>query len=296
MSLIVRMPWAAGFLTAAAVHALSIAAHAASPDKAECARAYEQAQERRVASHLLEAREALRVCAQPSCPGFVQKDCGDWLGQVERELPSVIVTAKSADGSDTAAVKLFIDGKPRGSELDGRAIELDPGLYTFRLEHEGAEPVERRILVRQSQRNRVIEVRFGGDPSPRPTGPSPAAPMADRSSGKPGPLRPYAYVAGGVGAAGVVAWSVFGLLGKKQENDLKDECAGHCSESDVDSVKRKYLLADISLGVGVVGLGTGVLLFVLSRPKERESSTAGNVSFHVTPQAGGGRALFSTRF
>src|SRR4051812_29640625 len=62
-------------------------AETASPSKASCAEAYESAQESRASGQLQETRQRLAFCAQPECPGFVQKDCARWLEEVERELP-----------------------------------------------------------------------------------------------------------------------------------------------------------------------------------------------------------------
>jgi hypothetical protein len=291
-------PRSFGIAVATAAWALSSEGHAAPPEgaKAKCASAYEQAQEHRAAGRLSQAREALILCAQRECPAFVQKDCSQWLGDVQRQMPSIVVAAKGPDGSDLAAVKVTMDGQVIATELDGTAIDVDPGPHLFRFEYENEAPIEQRIVVRQAQKDRVVEVRFGPEPSEvaEPTAPDEDRPPAPR---EPGPLRPYAYVAGGVGVAGLAGWGVFALLGKKQESDLEEECGGSCAESDVDSVKKKYLIADISLGVGIAGLGTGVLLFLISKPSDVDSSTArADLSLFVVPVAGGGHAGLTKRF
>jgi hypothetical protein len=275
--------------------ALASNARAADPDpiKAQCAEAYEQAQERRAASQLIEAKQALLVCAQAQCPGFVQKDCSQWLVDVQRQMPSVVIAAKAPDGSDTDQVRITLDGKLIASQLSATAIEINPGPHTFRFEYADQNPIELRILVRQAQRDRVIEVRFG--PEPGSQAPQPLPPAGEgEGAGKAGPLRPYAYVAGAVGAVGLAGFAVFGLLGRQRENELNDECGGRCAESDVDGVKKKYLLADISLGVGIVGLGVGTALFLMSRPESRP--TNGALKVDVAAVRGGGQALFSTQF
>ncbi len=81
------------------------------------------------------------------------------------------------------------------------------------------------------------------------------------------PLRPWAYVAGGVGLVGTGGFVTFGVLSERNYNRLLDSCNnGVCpqdSQSDIDRGKRYQLLANIGLGVGVVGVATGTLLFIL---------------------------------
>ncbi|HEY7376702.1 MAG TPA: hypothetical protein VIF57_31375, partial [Polyangia bacterium] len=63
--------------------------------KAECLANYEAAQLARRERRLLDSRAALRVCSGAACPAAVRADCVDWLDQVARSLPSVVVTARA---------------------------------------------------------------------------------------------------------------------------------------------------------------------------------------------------------
>jgi hypothetical protein len=49
-------------------------------------------------------------------------------------------------------------------------------------------------------------------------------------------------------------------------SDLEDGCAPNCSESSVDDLRQRALLADISWGVSVVSLA-GATAFFLLRPE-----------------------------
>src|SRR5580704_6976543 len=100
-------------------------------DKQACNDAYRQAQVLRNDHKLVEAREQLRVCAGGSCPGFIAKDCSDWLKTDESKTPSVVLAAKSPAGADLFDVKVTMDGAPLSSKLDGLAIDVDPGPHTF---------------------------------------------------------------------------------------------------------------------------------------------------------------------
>lgn len=90
--------------------------------------------------------------------------------------------------------------------------------------------------------------------------------------------RQWAYVAGGVGAAGVVTFGIFGLMNNAKYNDLQDSCPnGACPpdrSSDIDAGKRYQTIANIGLVVGVIGLGTGTTLYFMSRSDEKAAASA----------------------
>ncbi|GAC1580399.1 MAG: hypothetical protein NVS3B20_11270 [Polyangiales bacterium] len=81
-------------------------------------------------------------------------------------------------------------------------------------------------------------------------------------------LRPYALVAGGVGVAGIVTFTLFGVMANAKYNDLKSQCGqGPCTTDQgatIDAGKRDQRIANVGLVVGILGLGAGVALFVVS--------------------------------
>lgn len=298
-------PHRAGLVVLLVAFALTRAgiSHAEDSKKAQCAAAYEKSQELRAAGSLKAANESLVVCAQEFCPAFVQTDCAQWLTEVQRELPTIVFVAKDKAGEDTSAVAVSMDGAELMKQLDGKAVIIDPGPHAFRFEFEGAEPVEQQVVIRQGQKDRVIAVSFAPPGADTP-GESPyagakgqAAADAGQSNG-PGPLRMYAYIAGGVGAAGIIGFAVLGAIGKAEENDLRDSgCSPNCSRSDTDAIKTKYIVADVLLGVGIAGLGTGVALFFLSQPKKEEpKDTARGLKFDVRAAPGAAFATVDGRF
>src|SRR5580692_7308798 len=103
-------------------------------EKQVCSDAYQQAQKLREAHKLVTAREQMKVCARAECPGFIAKDCADWLKDVELRIPSVVLTGKNAAGADVTDMKVSIDGAPLVSKLDGLAVDVDPGAHTFAFE------------------------------------------------------------------------------------------------------------------------------------------------------------------
>jgi hypothetical protein len=81
-------------------------------------------------------------------------------------------------------------------------------------------------------------------------------------------LRPYVYVAGGVGVVGFGLFAAFGVMSNSDYNDLQSTCVkGHCppgKAGEINDGKTYQTLADVGLGVGIAGIAAGATLFVLS--------------------------------
>jgi len=286
----------------------SASARAEDSHKAECAAAYEKSQEFRAQNKLRKAEELLKVCAEASCPTFVQTDCSQWLTEVQKDLPSIVIVAKDKEGADVTAVKVSIDGEVVATELDGKSISIEPGRHRLRFEIEGAPPVEQPIIAKQGEKDREVKVSFRQAEAEEASNPYPAhkdegeqAPPAEEEKPKsPNKLRLYSYIAGGVGAAGIIGFGVFAIMGKSQQSDLESRgCAPNCPKDETDAAKTKLLIANISLGVGIAGLGTGVVLFILSQPKadkpaNDEALRRPRLDLGALP--GGGYATVSSRF
>jgi hypothetical protein len=128
--------------------------------KQACSDAYQQAQILREQHKLVASREQLRVCAEASCPGFITKDCTQWLKEIDPRVPSVVLTAKNASGADVTDVKVTVDGAPLVTKLDGLAVDVDPGQHTFHFE--GAEgAAEQKVLVPEGTKAQRVAVALG---------------------------------------------------------------------------------------------------------------------------------------
>lgn len=80
-------------------------------------------------------------------------------------------------------------------------------------------------------------------------------------------LKPFAYVAGGVGVLGMATFAVFGSMSKSTYSGLEDSCPnGVCppdQQEEIDKGKSQQTIANVGLAVGIVGLAAGATLFVL---------------------------------
>ena len=249
-----------------------------------CAASYERAQEDRSAGHLVDARAELLVCAQTSCPEFIMTDCRRWLDEVEYAMPTVVFAVREGT-RDLEDVLVTRNGKLIANRLDGRAVAVDPGKQRFVFE-----------LKRQpAAHGRCADRRGGEEPGDRRRGAPPdRRGGADRVRRAPGRRRrwPRAGPAAVAGAAGagrrggggpgrlrrVSRWRAGG-----RNRSLADRCAPRCTDGEVQSVRRKYLLADISLGVGVGALAVAGYLYL--RDPYREPTPA--LTLAIQPLSGG---------
>ena len=259
-------------------------------EQAECVRAYEAAQERRAANDLIQARDELKVCLQDHCRDFIRSACSQWFEEVEATLPSVVFNVKRA-GRDVSEIKVWNGDSLLAETLTGQSVELNPGKYVFRFEAAGSPEVSREILLRAGELNRVVAVELEGvapKPAPKPEPPPRAA--ATRPL-----VLPIALFATGAFALG--SFATFGAIGLSQESDLEQRCAPACDQAELDSVRTKYLIADVSLGVGVVALIAGG--YFLFRPLEQAEAPppqSSSLSFDLKSHRHGGLATLSGRF
>lgn len=267
----------------------------AAADKARCAHAYEQTQRDRKAGKLVSAREEAVVCRSSACPDFIVKDCSHWIDEIDAVIPSVVVSATNARDKDVTDVAVYVDDKPLMDHLTGRAVNVDPGRHTFRFEREDADPIEKKVLIREGEQARVLHVHFappGGEGAEPREGEAPAAaPDAGASGSDPTP----AYILGGAGVVALGAFAYFAATGVSDENDARKTCAPDCTASRVDGIKRKYTYADISLGLGAVCVGIAAYLLIHDSGSPAAPST-GSVHFDVAPSAHGAVGALTGHF
>ncbi len=272
-------------------------AHAQAEDvttaKKQCLSQHEQSQILKQSTKLKEAREALLMCSRDICPSFVRADCVEWLGQLDRVIPSVVVTAK-VNKRDEFNVKVTIDGQVASTRLDGRAIELNPGVHTFRFDLSPWPPIEQQVLVSEGEKNRLINVQFG-------------VPVEDKGAPEVPTYRPIPtldFILAGTTLAGVGVFAAFGTMGRTQYNtDAKSTgCKPFCAPSEVNSVKTKLLIADIGLGVAVVSTIAGIIVFAtrpalpLPADEPTKPGKPGKTSFGVEPMRSGAFMSVQTEF
>jgi hypothetical protein len=206
-----------------AIAILAFGASAQADDTKDCVDAFDKGQQFQKRNKLQSAHLVLLVCAREVCPGLVRKDCADLVTQIDAAMPSIILAAKDGSGNDLITVKVEIDGEPGPTQLDGKAIELDPGVHSLHFATQGAAPVVKQVIVKEGQKNQEVAVSFPDlNPPPKPvnTGTS----MAERPPQKLGTWQWAGIGVAGAGALGVGVGSVFGVMTSSQWNAAQRDC------------------------------------------------------------------------
>jgi hypothetical protein len=227
------------------------------------------------------------ACAQPTCPLVVNKDCTEWLIEVEAATPSVVFAVRDTSGHELVDVRVYVDDVPLTEKLVGRAIAIDPGLRRFRYEVAGIPPLETSVVIREAEKNRLLSVTVSRSGTPEapssgsPAGEAPALP-ADHAKPARHAIPTPALLTAGAGVLALGSFAFFGLRGHNDIQNMRGTCAPNCAESDVASARTNVLVANVSLGVAVAAFGASVWLYTASRPAK------GSAWLSVEPTMGGG--------
>lgn len=214
-------------------------------------------------------------------------------------LPMVLV--KVPESSSLPGLSVQIDGKLLPASDWARKIPLDPGEHLVSARAPKRVGWARAVTSVERTTTVVIVPALGDGLAPPPPSPSPpppifkASPPAGEGLATP---RVAALVAGGVGVAGFVVGTVFGLRAGSQWSSARTGChdpdAGTgCSAAAVASGKDasgSAAISTISFVVGGAALVTsGILWFRFAPPKPSVSASSFVLSPSFGPGAGGAR-------
>lgn len=284
-----------GAAAAAWVCALAPVAHG---DDAACIDAVERGLMLRQKGQLHEALKVLAACTDPTCPAELRSECTQRVDAIGLAMPTLVLAAKDGAGNDLVNVSVTMDGTPLASTLDGRPVSVDPGEHDFRFETPGQPPVEKKLVLREGEKNRSESVVLG-PPAPATTNlvmaqPEPRPPAATSSFGT---QRALAVVSGAVGLAGLglgIAWSAYAVSAQNQE---KSNCgsAGGClnrpqASEDYTFAQRNATGATIGISAGAVLVAAAVVLW-FTAPTHKAAPTVGVAGLRIEPSilpSGGG--------
>jgi hypothetical protein len=268
------------FALLAAGAVLSHDAAAQSPDKLECARSFEQGQRLRQAHQLRAAKAELLVCVE-NCASVLRQECLSWLGDVEAALPSLVIAARSADGTVLTSVRMVVDGVEVVGGLT-QPLELDPGDHDIVLDAPGLARLEQHVTLREGERYRRIDLTLAmatAAASPSTTAApadatEPVSPPPQRSdrAAVDRPVPTIVYAVGGLGVVAAAVGTYFQIAGMSQQSGLGG-CKPGCQESEIDSARTSLWVGNVTLVVAVASLATAAVLY-LTRPPTSRPATA----------------------
>ena len=207
------------------------------------------------------------------------------LKELEGVLARITITLHHAP----SGAKVAIDGEPLDSSRLGEPILLPPGAVEVTATSPDGREVRSRKLTLTAGQDAKVDLAFTRDDADDvpPTiveegaeapPPTEAAPAPSSGGGK----RTAAFIAGGVGVAGLATFAVFGAMSNSKYNSLDKACTGSVCppnrQDDIDAGKRDQMLANIALAVGAVGVGASATLFLLasgdSKADAKDTSSA----------------------
>ncbi len=204
-------------------------ARADGPSAGQCIAATESAISLRASHKLRAAKAQLLVCASASCPADMRNDCIHGIDELSAAIPLVVFGAKDASGVDLNAVKVTMDGEVLASTLEGTPLAVDPGPHTFTFESAGLTSVTTKLTILQGQKDRREAIVFpAAAGAAPPVTPPPPPPVAAPTS--------------------------------------QTEAAG--APAPAHSLGTQKILAIVSGGVGVVGLGVGAAFGAIAISKK----------------------------
>jgi hypothetical protein len=206
--------------------------------------------------------------------------------QISQDVPEL--TLSLPPGAPTNVV-VKRDGEVMGEAAVGIGLPVDPGEHVVSTQVPGGSVWEQRITIGKGEKKQLT---LGINPAPAesdvaakpaPSGPQIGAPQASDSQA-PGGRRTAAYVAGGVGVAGLIVGGVTGALAMGKKSVVNEHCGSGIDQQDEEacdptglaashSMKTFGLVSTLGFGVALAGLGTAGVLF-FTDPARKTSTTA----------------------
>lgn len=213
------------------------------------------------------------------------------LAELRPRVPRAVVVVKGIDPK-SKALSVSVDGRPLAAALLGVPAPFDPGKHELVAKTSDGREAHATLEI-QEKEEKSVELALppapeGAAPEGAPSDPSAQASTA-RSSQKT-----WAFVALGVGAAGLGVGVTTGLMATSKHQAAEDACpngqctAGSSGADDAEAFRSLRTVSTIGYVVAVAGVGAGVTLWLTS-PKRTEQARVGA---WLGPQSAGIRGRF----
>jgi hypothetical protein len=245
-------------------------------------------QEGKLATAWTHFKQALSAGKRDDRPDRVQA-AEEHLKALELRVPSLTVVV----AEPRAEQEVWVDGAALGRGAWGTRMLLDPGKHEVSSRTPGT-PTWSQSLALEPGSNVRVEV------PPLAAGTSDAAPVAAKSEDKPseaaasGGGSTAGWVIAGAGVVALGVGSVFGVqaLSKQQKSDEECPTSKTCSPAGVEygnQANTAAWIANIGIGVGLVGLATGTFLILSSSKGSAQQARSNAPVLRVGAGPGSGR-------
>jgi hypothetical protein len=214
-------------------------------------------------------------------------------GVLAAALPKIARLTVKVEPAD-AKPQVSVAGAAVPAALIGVERPTDPGTHEVVVSAPGylekrstvtlSEGGAQELSIQLEKDPNVAAAAVAAAPAAAPVAAPPTAPPADASPKKNNTL---AYVALGVGGAGLLVGTVTGFMAMGKKSDL--ECQGKaCPSSQQDTLDSATTMATVStvgFAVGLVGVGTGIVLLLTGNKSGSADLHAPQLAKHE-PQRG----------
>lgn len=220
--------------------------------------------------------------------------------EIEPRIPTVTIGVTAPEGSPLPTVA--IDGVTLPEGALNAPWKLNPGPHTAvatlreartETQFNVAEAEVRAVTLDYPAAASAPSAEAAGLPLLGPTSAVPVERISPHST-KPassvrGSSRIPAYVALGIGGAGVVVTTVFGVMALHDQSALDGLCkAGKLScppnaQPDIDGLHTSSIASDVGLGVAAAGIGVGIAWLLFRGKSESSPPPDAARAFQVAP-------------
>lgn len=209
-------------------------------------------------------------------------------------IPMLTLELRGASAEDPA-LAVTVNGSAMNAADLGRGQNINPGTYHIVAMLDGQQRASADVTLVPGQSRRV-ELNVAMTPLAAAAAPEGIA-SVELDSGSSRRIPALAYVAGGIGIAGVATGVITGLMANDRYAEAEDLCenrscvAGTSGPDAVDAFRTWRLVSSVSYGVGAAGIAAGVVLWLTASDADEPGQT-GSIEPWGTAKAAGIRGTF----
>jgi hypothetical protein len=194
--------------------------------------------------------------------------------QLAKALAPRIATLEIAVSgpANPRSIEVLIDGETLPAQPLPAVRRVNPGEHRVVVRAAGHSPVEQAITLGEGATERMA-LTLQPSLSPSDGTPFGSGPIAgDRSDD--GGLSPLVFIGFGVGAVGIAAGAITGVLSLARTSDAETHCVdGRCTpeaQDDIDAAQTLATISNVSFAIGAAGVVAGFIGVALSGPSDDE--------------------------
>jgi hypothetical protein len=195
----------------------------------------------------------------------------DYVARLEHQVPELIlILPENAPDGATA----MLDDVLLSTTVYGLPRPMDPGVHVIVTRVPGGSDHTVRFTLEPGQKKRM-ELAFASAEQSLLGPPAPAVPNPDRGRA-PSIRSEYVWTAGAVGAVGILAGTVTGVMVFSKKSTMENNCEGYaCNKEGAEAARNAQQLAtasNVCWSIGVVGAATALALHLVREGQKHDSN------------------------